>query len=255
MGVKGSNSTLANTDTSGAVKLDAAPDAASRDDQGGKVKYPEGAGGQGQHPGAHGKGGYAGGPTSDKKEVESSSGGSSAGKKEVESSSGGSTSGKQEVESSSGGSLGGNKEAESSSGGSTSGKQEVEPSSGGSASGKQDATTSGSDSTSRTQDDSSSKGSSGIHQGDTAPSYAHANHPSSGKPKGKNLTEGFDDDDAGKNVSFNSDIGDENDPGRAAENKFLRENAQSGADAGGGPRQKGVSGNGQYDVLEDDQQL
>lgn len=95
-----------------------------------------------------------------------------------------------------------------------------------------------------------------VHQGDTAPTYVHPAHATGGKPKGKNLTEGgFDDDDVSKNASFNSDIGDENDPGRAAENKFARENAESGADAGGGPRQKGVSGDGQYDVLETDQQL
>lgn len=69
------------------------------------------------------------------------------------------------------------------------------------------------------------------------------------------MTEGgFDDDDVSKNASFSSDIGDENDPGRRAEDKFTRENA-SGADAGGGPRQKAISGDGRYDLLEDDQLL
>lgn len=49
LGVKGGNSTLANTDTRSAVKLEAARDKASRRDEGldERVKYPEGAGGQG----------------------------------------------------------------------------------------------------------------------------------------------------------------------------------------------------------------
>ncbi|KAI9869910.1 MAG: hypothetical protein M1830_004934, partial [Pleopsidium flavum] len=90
---------------------------------------------------------------------------------------------------------------------------------------------------------------------DLAPSYVQSAHPTSGKPKGQNITEGGFDDDPSKNASFNSDIGDENDPGRAAENKFQREAAEAGADAGGGPRQKAITGDGQYDLLEDDQGL
>jgi len=221
LGVKGGNSTLANTDTSSAVKLDAAPNKASRRDEGldERVKYPEGAGGQGEFSGTHSKLGYAGGP----KEGGKASTGDEGGK---------ASTGDEGGKASMGDEAGSEAMGDGKSGGS-----------GGSASGGRD------DAGATTRAD--------IHQGDTAPSYVHAAHAAGGKPKGKNLTEGGfddDDDDVSKNASFNSDIGDENDPGRGAEDKFARENA-SGADAGGGPRQKGISGDGQYDLLEDDQQL
>ncbi|KAI9717679.1 MAG: hypothetical protein M1812_004624 [Candelaria pacifica] len=108
--------------------------------------------------------------------------------------------------------------------------------------------------TSNTSNDSSGVGSN--TQGSTAPS---ALNPSTNqaakesKPKGKNITEGGFDDDPSKNASFTSDIGDKNDPGRAAENKMQREVAESGPDAGGsGPRQKGLTKDGQFDVLGDE---
>ncbi len=226
--MEGSKSTLANTDTSSAVKLDAAPDAASRDEKGGDdmQKYPEGAGGQGQFPGRHSKEGYVGGPSSAKKEILEQ--GESVYRTQGDNSTGGSSSGTGQ------------------------GQDQGQRQSDTSAQRSGQSTGSGGASTQTTDTNSSNA----PKQGDTAPSYVHAS-ASAGvrKPKGKNLTEGIDDADDGKNVSFNSDVGDENDPGRAAENKFARENAQSGADAGGGPRQKGVSGDGQYDVLEDDQAL
>jgi len=218
LGVKGGNSTLANTDTSSAVKLDAAPDKASRRDEGldERVKYPEGAGGQGGFSGTHSREGYAGGPTGGEKKDEGVA--SSTGDKKE----GG-------AEASTGGEAGSGAKGQGSTGGD-----------GGSASGG--------------GGDAGGKAKVDIHQGDTAPSYVHSAHAAGGKPKGKNLTEGgFDDDDVSKNASFNSDIGDENDPGRGAEEKFARDNAQGRA--GGGPRQKEVSGDGQYDVLEDVQQL
>lgn len=59
------------------------------------------------------------------------------------------------------------------------------------------------------------------------------------KPKGKNITEGGFDESA-PNASFNNEIGSKNDPARAAELKIQQENAQSGADAAGGPRQGDV---------------
>ena len=76
----------------------------------------------------------------------------------------------------------------------------------------------------------------------------------SGKPKGKNLTEGGFDEGDDKNASFNSDIGTENDPGREAEAWMQRKTqASSGSTA---PRQKmGESDNSQYDVLDTDQNL
>ena len=74
------------------------------------------------------------------------------------------------------------------------------------------------------------------------------------KPKGRNITEGgFDSDDA-NNASFTGEIGTENDPGRAAEQKLQRDNAQPGQDAGSGPRQKGIETDGiGYEKLRADE--
>ena len=92
---------------------------------------------------------------------------------------------------------------------------------------------------------------------DAAPGYVASvvsNPGQSGKPKGKNITEGGFDEGDDQNASFNSDIGDKNDPGRKAENDMQRmTQASSGSTA---PRQKmGDSDNSQYDVLETDQSL
>jgi len=84
-----------------------------------------------------------------------------------------------------------------------------------------------------------------------APSYVNSQYVDSGKPKGKNLTEGGFESDDKKNASFTSDIGDENDPGRLAEAKMQRENADAAGDAAM-PRQKGMTGDGQYDALGGD---
>ncbi|PWY94766.1 hypothetical protein BO94DRAFT_531700 [Aspergillus sclerotioniger CBS 115572] len=62
MGVSAGQSTVRNTNTSGATKLDSSADT--------QEKYPEALGGQGNYPGAHElKSGYAGGPTSAKKDL------------------------------------------------------------------------------------------------------------------------------------------------------------------------------------------
>jgi len=77
----------------------------------------------------------------------------------------------------------------------------------------------------------------------------------SGKPHGKNITEGGFDDDPSKNASFNSDIGTEQDPGRAAVGD-MQKKAQS-ASGPTGPRQ-GVPDEGQqggYGVLDTDQNV
>ncbi|KAJ5753145.1 hypothetical protein N7520_010062 [Penicillium odoratum] len=56
----------------------------------------------------------------------------------------------------------------------------------------------------------------------------------------------------GGNASFDADAGSEQDPGRAAINKFEHSNAKSAFDAGV-PRQKGVNTETPYDALETDQ--
>jgi len=87
-----------------------------------------------------------------------------------------------------------------------------------------------------------------------APSYVNAGAgivEDSQKPKGQNITEGGFSSDA-PNASFNNDVGGKNDPGRLAEQKMQLHTAQSGGDAGG-PRQKGVTGDGQYDALSNNE--
>lgn len=70
------------------------------------------------------------------------------------------------------------------------------------------------------------------------------------KPHGKNIAEGGFSSNPDKNASFTSDIGSEQDPGRAAENKFQRINKESGLDAAG-TRQKGVETQHPYQVLDE----
>lgn len=86
----------------------------------------------------------------------------------------------------------------------------------------------------------------------TAPSYVNSqNYGGLGGPKGKNLTEGGFESNDRKNASFNSEIGSKNDPGRLAEQKFQRDNADRGDDAGF-PRQKGDIRDNEYDALDRD---
>ena len=87
----------------------------------------------------------------------------------------------------------------------------------------------------------------------TAPSYVSSQYVDSSGPKGKNLTEGGFESNDSKNASWNQDIGGKNDPGRLAEDKFERQNAEVGFDAGQ-PRQKGVTGDNNYDALGGDTQ-
>lgn len=88
----------------------------------------------------------------------------------------------------------------------------------------------------------------------SAPS-AFAPQPATSKPKGTNITEGgFDDDNPDHNASFTAEIGTENDPGRLAEATFR----QRGADIPGpgkGSKQTDVTADGQYDVLQPEQEL
>ena len=93
---------------------------------------------------------------------------------------------------------------------------------------------------------------------DFAPSYVASATASAtdGKPKGKNITEGGFDSNPENNTSFTSDIGTEDDPGRAAELQFQKQNT---VNVGTGPKQGGATGTGpaagQYDMLESDQSL
>ena len=94
---------------------------------------------------------------------------------------------------------------------------------------------------------SSETGGATSHAG-VAPTYISSQYIDKHGPKGKNLKEGGFDEGDDKNASFTSDIGDENDPGRVAETKFAKENAEMAEDTA--PKQGG-SGEGLYDALED----
>jgi len=85
----------------------------------------------------------------------------------------------------------------------------------------------------------------------TAPSYVNSQFVNVSGPKGKNLTEGGFESNDRNNASFNSEIGSRNDPGRVAEAKFQRENADSAFDAGV-PRQGRNAGDTPYDALDRD---
>ncbi|PGH13972.1 hypothetical protein AJ80_06112 [Polytolypa hystricis UAMH7299] len=83
----------------------------------------------------------------------------------------------------------------------------------------------------------SGKPSSSTHQ--QAPSYVDpiVHNMGSTKPKGQNLTEGGFDDDPAHNASFTSEIGTEQDPGRAAELQYEKEmsmNPNEAAEPAGG---------------------
>lgn len=68
------------------------------------------------------------------------------------------------------------------------------------------------------------------------------------KPKGQNVKEGGFDGSA-PNASFNTAIGTNKDPGRAALEGFQKSNAD--AVSGGGAKQTNLSSDGQYDSLKD----
>jgi hypothetical protein len=85
----------------------------------------------------------------------------------------------------------------------------------------------------------------------TAPSYVKSQYMDVGGPKGSNLTEGEFDSNDSKDASFNNEIGTKMDPGRLAEQKMMRENADAARDAAV-PRQKGVSADNNFDVLDGD---
>jgi hypothetical protein len=65
------------------------------------------------------------------------------------------------------------------------------------------------------------------------------------------LTEGGFESDDSKNASFNQEIGTKNGPGRLAELKMQRANADATGDVAM-PRQMGTTGDNEYDALGGD---
>lgn len=245
LGVKGSSSNFANTDTSGATTLAPARDATERDAHAteydiskdlkgpGGRKYPEALGGQVDDPQrAHGSETYSGGSAEAKEEPRSvESGDQSA-------DAGSNPSGNQAREepgqaSNSGGSVRETRDAEA-------GNQAREET--GQASNSDDSVR-------ETRDAEASL------PRNPAPGYAAyiASSTSGGKPKGKDLTEGGFDDDPANNASLNPDVDSENDPAREAIKHFQGVTQSASGDAG--PAQKKLSGEGQYDVLGTDESL
>ncbi|KAL8673810.1 MAG: hypothetical protein Q9168_001775 [Polycauliona sp. 1 TL-2023] len=223
----GSSSTFNNTDTSGARVLDAAPHAAEREakeawsevpDEARGVagkKYPEGAGSV-EFSGSHNADGYSGGPSDAKREV-GETGYTASGIR-----GGAAPSGNYSGEDF-------DDDDNNNDGYTPSGIR------GGAAPGS--------------NDDESSKA-------DTAPGYVASvkSDPAlTGKPHGKSIKEGGPEFDEGKNTSFESEIGTKEDPGRAAEEQF-QTTTQTSAGGKGKP-QSGLTKDGQYDVLETDQNL
>ncbi|MCJ1230911.1 hypothetical protein MMC12_007585 [Toensbergia leucococca] len=238
LAVKGSSSTLANTDTSAATTLAPALDKEEREAKAawqetsnelrgsaGGMKYPEGAGGQGEFPGATTASGYSGGSTQAKQEMKSGS----TSKEPADMASDKSDPPANTTSS----------EPSNSSSNTTSGVSDPSP-----------------NPTSSAPSEPSPDTTSSTNTAAPAPDYTssvNSEPTQSGKPKGKNLTEGGFDSDPSNNASFNPDIGGENDPGRAAESKFQQ--ATAAVAGGGGPRQTEVTGDGQFDILEGEQSL
>ncbi|KAL9580293.1 MAG: hypothetical protein Q9212_004578 [Teloschistes hypoglaucus] len=138
------------------------------------------------------------------------------------------------------------------------GDNEYKPSGlrGGAASGTEDSNTTSTSSTSNDAQTSSSTSTSSSNA-DQAPGYVSSvvSQPAqTGKPHGKNITEGGFESDDKNNASFNnSKVGGENDPGRAALQQF--QNTTQTSAGGKGEQQYEVTGDGQFDKLETDQQL
>lgn len=83
----------------------------------------------------------------------------------------------------------------------------------------------------------------------TAPSYVNSQFQDRSGPKGENLTEGGFDSYGAKNASFDSEIGSRDDPGRLAEQKFQRDNADA-AESAGFPKQQGSTGENAFEALD-----
>jgi hypothetical protein len=227
MGVPGSKSTLATTDTSGAVPLHPASSGSARerqDEQGlgsdergtTGVRYPEGLGGQPDFPGTHTgpDGGYYGGPSSGRTTegfTTGATGASDFGSSILQDSS----SGGGAISSSSGGA--GATSSSGDTGGPTSGTG-VRPY---------------------------------VPEGPTYTGRVAGTLQSEGEsqPKGENLTEG----DIPATKTFVGDVGGPHDPGRLAEREFEKINAEApGGGVGSGRSYGGGEGEdkGGFEVLE-----
>lgn len=227
--ISGSSSNPADTDVSGATTLPRARDATERLDKDhretsddvkgpGGQKYPEGTDGLGEFPGKHSAASYSGGSTKAKQEL---------GLKV------------KDAQTQSTGSEG----KDTRDGRDTNGAY------------NQDRSETASRNTSENISHRSTENLDKPSHGDTAPSYVTSvtSHPAqSGKPKGRNITEGdIENEDPSNNASFTAEIGSKDDPGRLALKNFQLQT--EAAAVGGGPRQGGAKGDGQYGVLEDDQ--
>ena len=252
LGVKGSSSNFANTDTSGATTLPPARDAAERDANtlrydvsddlkgpGGR-KYPEALGGQVDVPQrGHGSETYSGESTEAKQQTRSVESGDQQ-STDAESN----RSGNQAQEETGRTLNSDNSGREIGDAGKTS-----NPNNSGRETGYEGKTPNPDDSVRDTGDAEASS------PQNPAPGYATyvASSTSGGKPKGKDLTEGGFDDDPANNSSFNPDVDSENDPGREAIKHF--QEVSQAASGNIGPVQKEISGDGQYDALESDEKL
>jgi len=230
MSVKGANSTLNTTDTSGASTLNAAPDGATREDRNdqGMGSDEKGVSGEKYEPasnadfsGVHSQEGYVGGATQS-----------------------GSVSQKPTAANTASGATG-----DSFADGATTGSSSTEASKGGSSG-------SGNTSQSTGQSNTTSTSTSSSSGAEKAPNYAAAaagNIRSEGelKPKGENLTEG----DIPQTKTFTGDVGGPNDPGRVALQGFQKVSAQNAASAGsehhaGSGNSADVNTGNKFDVLE-----
>lgn len=221
--VKGANSTLANTDTSGATVLHAAVDGATREKQDAKglgsdekgsaggLKYPDAE--VPEFSGTHSQEGYVGGAAVDEAHV-------AAGQQSVAKSFAGATG---DSFADGGAGVTGDSTASSA--------DKKVTSSGGTSQGPAPGT------------GAAPVGASGdTDSADTAPNYAatvSGSIRSEGelKPKGKNLVEG----DIPQTKTFTGNVGGDKDPGRLAEQKFEKIAAENAAGAPGG--QKGDNEN------------
>lgn len=249
MGVKGSNSTLNTTDTSGATALHPATDNSTREKQdalaqgsdvkgASGLKYPDAAG-QAQFDGVHSSQGYAGGPGNSSSGPNTTTGGTYSGASGDSFAAGGagltgSSSGKDSNISSGSAALN-----------QGSGQQGTTSSS----TGGNGNSSSGNSSSGQTSSGQTSSGSA-----DTAPNYAASvsgaiHSEGQFKPKGANLTEGGDVPETG---TFTGNVGGQYDPGRVAEQTFQK-NAADDTISAGAPKHAGSgadsSTGGQYDVL------
>jgi len=241
MGVKGSNSTLNTTDTSGATALHPARDGATREKQDSRglgadekgvsgARYPDAAG-QPSFDGAHSSQGFVGGAGDSSSGYNTTTGGTYSGDT-------------------------GDSFADGGAG--LTGSSSTKTSDISSGSGRTDTTSYGSGGSGNTGSGKRGGADEGFDTSDrsgqeTAPNYAGTvsgaiHSEGKYKPKGSNLTEG----DIPATKTFTGNVGGQYDPGRLAEQSFQKTDADDIVSAGqpkySGSGQDSSTG-GQYDVL------